>query len=720
MSSVVAQRPRSQDIETSEANEANESPRPTAARGRAPVRICRRVFRRRPAKPGRRLDIQGLRAVCMIQVLGFHAWRIGSPIGVDAFIMISAYLMTGAFVRRAEAGRTPWVVERWLHTFKRLMPPLVVTVLITVAASLLVLPRNRWIEVLVQGAASVTYWQNWRLAAVSADYFADNHAVSSPLQHLWSMSMQGQVFLLWPVLMAVCAGFASLMRLSVRRVVAVAFAALAAVSLTWLIMAAPADGSVYFDTRARIWEFALGSAIAAAAPRLRPRRAWARWLASWLGLGALVLFCLVSIGTYPGPMAAVPMTAVAAILLCDTGPRGGTVSHLLSWRPLVALGDCSYAVYLVHWPLFVLYLTATDQETFDLRTGATLIAIVLVAATIMTWGVDRPAQTFPRSGRRLGIQAAMVVTSLVVGGIPLGVAGGAIAYQREQEIAQQIEVGVDPDHPGALALGKGQASEWTKPPVPGPLAVTAEWVSLSGTECDEDVTERVDSENSSCRRLPSSSDEAVRAVVVGDSHAAQNIVPTLRLLHDTEDWDITAYLKGACSFGLPEYYKGSCRDRNSVALEQIEADPPDVVVLQTTETAKDSSSEVLRPGIKRLVEQLTGEGIAVIGFRDNPRSDKSLYECASTVGPETMVGGCVFPKEDVMAAEDPAKFLEEMPLFHQIDAGDMLCPGDVCGTIIGDVFVYMDDNHVSATYSRTMAPELASRIKQAMGIEQPG
>lgn len=720
MSSVVAQRPRSQDIETSEANEANESPRPTAARGRAPVRICRRVFRRRPAKPGRRLDIQGLRAVCMIQVLGFHAWRIGSPIGVDAFIMISAYLMTGAFVRRAEAGRTPWVVERWLHTFKRLMPPLVVTVLITVAASLLVLPRNRWIEVLVQGAASVTYWQNWRLAAVSADYFADNHAVSSPLQHLWSMSMQGQVFLLWPVLMAVCAGFASLMRLSVRRVVAVAFAALAAVSLTWLITAAPADGSVYFDTRARIWEFALGSAIAAAAPRLRPRRAWARWLASWLGLGALALFCLVSIGTYPGPMAAVPMAAVAAILLCDTGPRGGTVSHLLSWRPLVALGDCSYAVYLVHWPLFVLYLTATDQETFDLRTGATLIAIVLVAATIMTWGVDRPAQVFPRSGRRLGIQAAMVVTSLVVGGIPLGVAGGAIAYQREQEIAQQIEVGVDPDHPGALALGKGQASEWTKPPVPGPLAVTAEWVSLSGTECDEDVTERVDSENSSCRRLPSSSDEAVRAVVVGDSHAAQNIVPTLRLLHDTEDWDITAYLKGACSFGLPEYYKGSCRDRNSVALEQIEADPPDVVVLQTTETAKDSSSEVLRPGIKRLVEQLTGEGIAVIGFRDNPRSDKSLYECASTVGPETMVGGCVFPKEDVMAAEDPAKLLEEMPLFHQIDAGDMLCPGDVCGTIIGDVFVYMDDNHVSATYSRTMAPELASRIKQAMGIEQPG
>ena len=713
MSAVMVRRPKPQETGT------GEDPQPDAVRRSIPARIWRRAVRRPPAKPGRRLDIQGLRAVCMIQVLGFHAWRIGSPIGVDAFIMISAYLMTGAFVRRAEDGRPPWFVERWLHTFKRLMPPLVVTVLITVAASLLILPRNRWIEVLVQGAASVTYWQNWRLAAVSADYFADNHAVSSPLQHLWSMSMQGQVFLLWPVLMAVCAGFASLVRLPVRRVVAVAFAVLAATSLTWLVTSAPANGSVYFDTRARIWEFALGSAIAAAAPWLRPRSAWARWLVSWLGLGTLVLFCLVSIGTYPGPMAAVPMTAVAAILLCDTRPRVGTVSRLLSWRPLVALGDRSYAVYLLHWPLFVLYLTATDQETFDLRTGATLIAIALVAATIMTWGVDRPAQVFPRSGRRLRIQAAMVVTSLVVGGLPLGVAGGAIAYQRQQEISQQVQVGVDPDHPGALALGKGQASEWTKPPVPGPLAVTSEWVSLSTTRCDEAVAARVESENSSCRRLPSSSDDAVRAVVVGDSHAAQNAIPTLRLLHDTKDWDITAYLKGACSFGLPEYYKGSCRDRNSAVLEQMEDDPPDVVVLQTTETSEDSSLELLRPGIKRLVERLTSEGITVVGFRDNPRSEESLYECASTVGPETMVGGCVFPKEDVMAAEDPAKFLEEIPLFHQIDASDMLCPDDVCGTIIGDVFVYMDDNHVSATYSRTMAPELASRIEQAMGIEEP-
>ncbi|WP_420812737.1 hypothetical protein, partial [Propionibacterium ruminifibrarum] len=95
------------------------------------------------------------------------AWTVGSPIGVDAFIMISAYLMTSSFVRRTERGRMPFFAERWVNTFKRLLPPLVATVLVTVAVSMVVLPRTRWGELITQGIASVTYWQNWRLAVVS-------------------------------------------------------------------------------------------------------------------------------------------------------------------------------------------------------------------------------------------------------------------------------------------------------------------------------------------------------------------------------------------------------------------------------------------------------------------------------------------------------------------------------------------------------------------------
>ena len=153
-------------------------------------------------KTPHRKDIQGLRAVLMLQVLFFHAWFVGSPIGVDAFIMISAFLMTSSFIRRSEAGATPSVLERWATTFKRLLPPLAITVAVTLTASIALLPARRWQDTVDQSFASLTYWQNWLLAHVSTDYFAEDHALASPLQHLWSMSMQGQMFLLWPALMA--------------------------------------------------------------------------------------------------------------------------------------------------------------------------------------------------------------------------------------------------------------------------------------------------------------------------------------------------------------------------------------------------------------------------------------------------------------------------------------------------------------------------------------
>ena len=140
--------------------------------------------KREAPTPSHRRDIQGLRAVLMAQVLLFHAWTIGSPIGVDSFIMISAYLMTSSFLRRSEAGHMPFFIERWGNTLKRLLPPLVVTVLATLGASLLILPLGRWKETTIQSFASITYWENWRLVAVSADSYANDRAISSTLQRL--------------------------------------------------------------------------------------------------------------------------------------------------------------------------------------------------------------------------------------------------------------------------------------------------------------------------------------------------------------------------------------------------------------------------------------------------------------------------------------------------------------------------------------------------------
>ena len=657
----------------------------------------------------RRRDIQGLRAVCMMQVLAYHAWRIGSPVGVDAFIMISAYLMTGSFVRRTEAGRMPFFAERWANTFKRLLPPLVVTVLATLGASALILPQTRWDELITQGVASVTYWQNWRLAVVSADYFAANRGAASPLQHLWSMSMQGQVFLAWPLLMTCCVLLAGALHVRPRRIVAGAFAVLAAASLWWLLASAPDDPTVYFDTRARLWEFALGSAIAAAAPWIRPRGIAARVL-SWAGLVALVVYCVVPIGHYPGPMAAAPMLAVSAILLVEESPTPGSVQHLLSWRPLAALGDMSYCVYLIHWPVFVLTMSVLRRT--QLGTGRALgaIALSLVLAWLMRRYVDRPAQDRP-TGDRLAVRKGLIVAvALALGLGPLYGTRAVLDNRRAVERATVMDASGDPRFPGPTALSTAEPVDYTTSPIPGPLTLHDDWVPSFPEACPSDHDALLAGTKTNCAVLPGADADSPRVVVVGDSHAQQTIVPLAAELASRHGWQVTEYLTGSCAFGIWDAYRASCVQRNEAVLDLLTDDPPDIVMLQSTETMQDHSDEIQRPGVQAAIEYLTSLGITVVGVRDNPRSADDLYECSNRRPADTVAGGCSFSQRQYLAEFDPAEEFTSIPGFIEIDPTDLYCYEDECYTIIGNVYVYMDNNHITGTYSRAMAPELADRV----------
>ncbi|RLP09119.1 acyltransferase [Propionibacterium australiense] len=661
------------------------------------------------------MDIQGLRAVCMMQVLAYHAWSVGSPIGVDAFIMISAYLMTSSFVRRTERGRMPFFVERWVNTFKRLLPPLVATVLVTVAVSMVVLPRTRWGELITQGIASVTYWQNWRLAEVSADYFAANRGVASPLQHLWSMSMQGQVFLAWPLLMAGCVVLARVVGVRPRKVVLTAFLLAAAASLYWLLAVAPRGRAVYFDTRARVWEFALGSAVAAAAPWIRPRGVVARVL-SWAGFVTLVVYCVVSIGRYPGPMAAVPMVSVSVILLADAAPVAGSVQRLLSWRPLVALGDMSYSVYLIHWPVFVLTMAALGRSQLGAPESLGAIALSLGLAWLMRRFVDGPAQEHPRGGRIVAKKTLIVVASLATGLGPLYGTGAVLDSRRAEERAVVAAAPGDPRFPGPVVLGTSEPVDYTAEPIPGPLAVHESWVPDLPEPCPPEHDEFLAGTKTNCSVLPGSYEEAPRVVVVGDSHAQQTIIPLATELAERHDWQVAAYLTGSCAFGIWDAYRDDCVRRNEVVLDLLTEDPPDIVMVQSTQTMQDWPGEIQRPGVQAAIEYLTDLGIIVIGVRDNPRSSSDLYECSSERPADSVAGGCVFDQYQYLAESDPAEEFTAIPGFVEIDPTDLYCIDGECYTIIGNVYVYMDNNHINGTYSRAMAPELADRVDAALDL----
>ena len=147
-------------------------------------------------------------------VVTYHVWLGRVSGGVDIFLLISAFLLTLSFVRKVEAGTSLNLLRHWLHLFKRLLPAAVVVILGVLAGTWLILPQSRWPAVLDQAWASLLYRQNWLLADTAVDYYAQDHAGASPLQHFWSLSIQGQVFILWPL---VFAGSAVVWRLLRRR-----------------------------------------------------------------------------------------------------------------------------------------------------------------------------------------------------------------------------------------------------------------------------------------------------------------------------------------------------------------------------------------------------------------------------------------------------------------------------------------------------------------------
>ncbi|MER2137756.1 MAG: acyltransferase, partial [Arthrobacter sp.] len=241
-----------------------------------------------PVKPGFRPEVQGLRALAVLMVVTYHIWFGRVSGGVDIFLLISAFLLTLSFVRKLEAGRPLALGRYWLHMFKRLLPAVVVVLVGILAATALFVPRSRWSEILSQIWSSLFYFQNWALAANSVDYYATDQSVASPLQHFWSLSVQGQVFILWPLLFALAGIIAVAAKLRIRRAVLFVFGTVFLVSLTFSIYETYTNQvHAYFDTRTRLWEFAFGTLLVLALPYLKLPRP-VRVAAGWIGLAAML------------------------------------------------------------------------------------------------------------------------------------------------------------------------------------------------------------------------------------------------------------------------------------------------------------------------------------------------------------------------------------------------------------------------------------------------
>uniref|UniRef100_UPI000AFD0F28 acyltransferase family protein n=1 Tax=Nocardia lijiangensis TaxID=299618 RepID=UPI000AFD0F28 len=358
------------------------------------------VRRRTGAWPQRkdayRHDLDGLRGVAIALVVVCHIWLGRVSGGVDVFLVLSGFFFTGSLLRRAEStGRVePVAAARRLG--KRLLPALVLVLAVAAVATVLIRPYTQWAEAATQTLASLLYYQNWYLALSWADYLAADPSVS-PLQHLWSMSVQGQFYLVAlagiALLVAVVRGVGRASAL--RPAAAVVLGALAVASFVYAARGAELhQGWNYYDSLARAWELLAGALLAVLTPKLAVPRLF-RVLFAVAG-ALVVLSCgwlTNGANEFPGPAALIPVGAAVALILSGTGlstAEQPLPNRLLAAAPMVRLGELAYALYLWHWPILIFLLAERGTPTAGIEGGLAVLAVSFVLAYLTHRFVEVP------------------------------------------------------------------------------------------------------------------------------------------------------------------------------------------------------------------------------------------------------------------------------------------------------------------------------------------
>lgn len=304
----------------------------------------------------------------MLVVL-YHFWPYalrGGYVGVDIFFVISGFLITGQLRRMQQRAGRVRPLTFWAGRLRRLVPAALLVVAATAAGIIAWVPQSSWPNFLNQGLAASLYFVNWALAADSVDYLHSG-SVASPFQHYWSLSVEEQFYLVWPLLFLLAAGLIwwwhrqhALSAKHSDTLLIWVLGAVTAASLAWSIIDTRLDPTVaYFSTFTRAWEFAVGGLLtfvpglsAEASRRSQQLHAAGRWV----GL-LIILFTAVRFTAdlaFPSYTAALPVLGALLVIWGGMPRTWWALNPVVRFRPVQRLGDWSYSLYLWHWPVAIL------------------------------------------------------------------------------------------------------------------------------------------------------------------------------------------------------------------------------------------------------------------------------------------------------------------------------------------------------------------------------
>lgn len=653
-----------------------------------------------------RPEIEGLRIVAALLVAVYHIWLMRVSGGVDVFFVVSGFLVSASLLSRYNRDGIVRFGAFALGLLKRLLPNALVVLLVVAVASYFLLPEVRHYSTIRELFASLLYYENWQLAMTGTDYL-DQGNEKSPVQHFWAMSIQGQFYIVLFVVVALAIFVARKKGFRPGAVLFSILATLFAFSLIFSAYFTAVDQPwAYFDTRARLWEFAIGGLLCLVIFRIRLPGTASRIL-GWLGLVTLVSTGLVmDVGaSFPGYAALLPVGAAVLVLVAGQNPTTGGVEKVLGSRPMVFLGGFSYGLYLWHWPLLSFYYVLFDTKQVGAIHGVLIILLALGLSVLSTTFVEKPAGRFvSRHGLNARGFRPIIVLFLTV---LLTVSGWLVASWLASS-SQAQKVG-SPEYPGALAMQPDHPDVPQLDPIPALVDVKEDKAEPYFDGCHQ----RPGSAEVLICEYGQVEDYTYTVAVVGGSKAT-HWLPSLQSFAAEERIRVLNVSKSGCRLSLEEGRAADCTEWNESVTEELVAQSPDLVVALAD--TSDTGVDVIPQGFLDQFARIRARGMAILAIRDSPNMPQDVPECLSAKGVRS--GACGAELSAALRAPSSWERLES-PLagVDYVDYSDYFCDETTCPAVIGNVVVYLDKNHMTATFSRSLGPILRDDV---MGILERG
>lgn len=669
--------------------------------------------------------IDGLRAVAVLAVIAYHlqaAWLPGGFAGVDVFFVISGFVVSASVGTWNKGGIAAFFGHFYARRMQRIAPALIVCLLVTSLASTLFIP-SAWLSTANEKTGLYAFFglSNFFLANNRENYFAPTIDFN-PYTHTWSLGVEEQFYLLFPLLF-----FAWTLAGRWRRLSTVLFATALVASIAWARLLARADAAAaFYLITTRFWELGAGvllyQGLVYAGHRFgetacAPTRA--STAGAWLALAALGAGLVVSKpGQFPFPGAVLPVLGTLGLLAFLHGrERRGALMRVLGSTVIVYVGRISYSLYLWHWPVFVLMRWTFGLESWLCRTAAVALTLALAAGSFRfveqplrysTWLRRWPRRGVIMAGALMIAASWWLSTQLTAQRATLSLS--TVARHASDWYPQAVDK--DPQYPGCTLgtqvtrVGGGMLAIYTRSGCAAPLQPGA------------------------------------RVFAIGDSHAMAGITLLTAYVLRTGA-TVFLYNNGGCPFLSlqPEREGGACPGHAAAASADIlaRAQSGDVLLLSSLRLVRrsnqfagvdESRAWTAMTGTAALAARRTAEapaiatlepfvakGMHIVLEAPKPTFRAPPFRCADWFNagnpicrPGLRVSRAEFERYRRPVVDSFARIAARLPSVSVWDPLPVLCPGDTCSTQRDARPLYFDSDHISAYGDWVLLPDFERHL----------